>query len=113
MTTDIENAINNILGIAKSGSAERKKRGRRPNEEQPVWSLNFYEPDKNITYALISMCIKEDFGQTLEQLAARVSACKGRPKSECLKVLRNLSDCGKLGYYDDYSQFFCTWKGAM
>ncbi len=113
ITSDIERAINNIFGISTEKPATKKKRGRRPLEKQPIWSLNFYEPDKNITYAVISMCIKEDFDQTLEQLATRVSACKARPKAECLRILRNLSDCGKLGYYDDYSLRFCTWKGEI
>ena len=114
MTTDIEREIFEIFGITpQHPSNEKRKRGRRPNAEQPTWSLDFYEPERNITYALISMCIKDDFDQTLPQLAARLAACKGRPKSECLKILKNLSECGKLGYYDDYSRIFCPWRGEF
>ncbi len=114
--TDIERAINDILGISYENKANpeiKPKRGRKALGNRPTWSLNFYEPDKNTTYAVISMCIKEDFDQTLDQLAARVSACKARPKAECLKILKQLSDCGKLGYYDDYTLRFRTWKGDV
>lgn len=114
--TDIEREINNILGIATredKPSAAPPRRGRPPLEKQPIWSLNFYEPTGNITYAVISMCIKEDFSQSFDELATRVSRCKERPKSECLKVLRELRECGKLGYYDDYTLRFHTWKGGF
>lgn len=114
--TDIEREINDILGIAtleEKSSVTPHRRGRPPLQKQPIWSLSFYEPTRNITYAVISMCIKEDFGQSLDELAARVSRCKERPKAECLKVLRELRDCGKLGYYDDYTLRFHTWTGGF
>ena len=110
----IEREIDDILGLTHEKRKPRhpRKRGRRALEKQPTWALDFYEPTKNITYALISMCIKEDFEQSLEELAARVSRCKSRPTAECLKVLRDLENFGKLGYYDDYSLRFRTWKGG-
>lgn len=112
--SDTERAINAILGIPQMSTVPQvRKRGRRPNDEQPIWSLNFYEPDKNITYAVISMCIKEDPDQTFDELCQRVSKAKCRPVSECKKILNRLRECGKLGYYDDYSLLFCTWKGAI
>ncbi len=113
--TDIEREINDILGITpdKKPPANPQRRGRPRRGIQPIWSLNFYEPTRNTTYALISMCIKEDFDQSLDELAMRVSRCKERPKSECLKVLRELRECGKLGYYDDYTLRFHTWKGGL
>ncbi len=115
MNSDIEREICDIFGITptKEPLPKPRKRGRRPLEKPPIWSLNFYEPTKNITYALISMCIKEDFDQSMDELATRVSKCKGRPKAECLKVLHEIRDSGKLGYYDDYTLRFHTWEGGI
>lgn len=113
--SDIEREINDILGIAPEGKppVSPQRRGRPPLKKQPVWSLDFYEPTRNITYAVISMCIKEDLEQSLDELATRLSRCKERPRSECLRVLRELSLCGKLGYYDDYTLRFRTWTGGV
>ena len=104
----IEKAIDEILGI-KSAHAP-KKRGRRKLPQTHIWSLAFHDPYHNVTYALISTCIKEDFDQSLEQLALRLSIWKSRPKSECLRVLRRLKRSGRLGYYDE-SCVFRTWNG--
>ena len=115
ITSDIEREICNIFGVTPDAEipSQPRKRGRKPLEKQPIWSLNFYEPTKNITYAVISMCIKEDFDQSIDELATRVSKCKGRSKRECLKVLHDLKISGKLGYYDDYTLRFHIWEGGM
>ncbi len=111
-SNEIENAINEILGISdkKESLFSPKKRGRRKLPRQKIWSLDFYDPQQSITYALISICIKEDFDQSLEQLAMRLSIWKSRPIRECMRVLRKLKKTGKLGYYDE-SRVFRTWNG--
>lgn len=109
---EIENAINEILGISEQTklSDAPKKRGRKKLPKQKIWSLDFYDPQQSITYALISICIKEDFDQSLEQLAMRLSIWKSRPLRECMRVLRRLKKAGKLGYYDE-CRVFRTWNG--
>lgn len=52
------------------------------------------------TIAHISMCIEEDFNQTLEELAARVAESKECPYDEALKVLTGLREQNRLVYYD-------------
>ena len=114
-TSDIEQEICAIFGITPNTETQPqpRKRGRKPLEKQPIWSLNFYEPTRNITYAVISMCIKEDYDQSLDELATRLSKCKGRSKSECLRILTDLKNSGKLGYYDDYTLRFHIWEGEI
>ena len=99
-----------VLGAVRS-TKQKRKRGRQYKAPSPVWALQFYEPEKNRSFALISMCIKEDPDQSLEQLALRLSTNKRRPPSECLKILKILRERGKLGYYDDSSRIFRTWNG--
>ncbi len=108
----IEDAINEILGISTKKPTERikKKPGRRKLPPTHIWSLAFYNPYHNVTYALISTCIKEDFNQSMEQLALRLSIWKSRPVGECLRVLRRLKKSGRLGYYDE-NYIFRTWNG--
>lgn len=109
-TSEIELLIDEILCIKKEEPSQKRPRGRQRKEKPPLWSLSFYDPNKNTTFALISMCIKDDFDQSLEQLALSLSAYKSRPPRECLSVLRRLLDCGKLGYYDD-NRVFRVWHG--
>lgn len=115
---EIERAIDYILGISHDEAEAKKeaepkiprKRGRKKLEYIPVWALEFYNPMKNRTFALISMCIKEDFEQSMEELALKVAINKGRPPMEALAVLRSLKESGMLGYYDsDY--VFRRWHG--
>ncbi len=82
-----------------------KRRGRRPIPKNPVWAVDPFSQDKSVTSALISMCIKEDFNQTLLELARKLSELKDRPQSECLAVLRDLKKRGHLGYWDDSFTF--------
>jgi len=107
-STEIERAIDIILGIEPE--KKKKKRGRKHKPKPPVWSLDFYDPANNRTYALISMCIKEDFEQSLEKLALRLSTEKGVHPTECLSVLLDLREAGRLGCYDD-SLIFRMWHG--
>ena len=108
---EIEKAIEEILGIPDTKpKQEPRKRGRKPQGEIPVWSLEFYNPYKNRTFALISMCIKEDLNQSIEQLALKLSAYKCRKVSECLLVLRRLQRNNLLGYYDN-EQRLRKWDG--
>lgn len=109
-TPDIEQMIEDILGLSKPAPVIKRPRGRARKEKPPVWSLCFYDASKNTTYALISLCIKEDPDQSLEQLALRLSAYKSRPPRECLRILKKLKAAGKLGYYDE-DRFFRSWQG--
>ncbi|MBQ9986378.1 MAG: hypothetical protein IJP38_08745 [Oscillospiraceae bacterium] len=107
---ELDRIIDEILALGAPPKPEiKRKRGRQRKAPSPTWALQFYEPDKNRSYALISMCIKENPDQSIEQLALRLSANKGRPPSECLEVLMTLRETGKLGYYDDISRVFRTW----
>ncbi len=114
MTTEIERIIDEILTPAEEETPVRvpKKRGRRKNPPIPVWALDFYNPTGNRTFALISMCIKEDLNQSIEQLALRLAAYKAVSPTLALKVLSSLSICGKLGYYDDKTLHFIPWYGT-
>ena len=89
----------------------KRKRGRPyiGDELNVIWKIEREKPHKNITIATISMCIKEDRKQTLQQLAERVSECKNRPVDECLEVLRGLLDRGELGYYSDTTLLWRAW----
>lgn len=89
----------------------RKRRGRIAAPEQPIWCVDPFSQRYSVTSAVISMCIKEDFYQTLPELADKLSILKSRPKSECLAVLRDLKKRGHLGYYDDEFEFI-IWPEA-
>ena len=113
---DIECAIEKILALGekKEDKAEpirvKRRCGRPARSNIPVWALSFYHPTDNRTFALISMCIKEDFGQSLEELAMRLSLNKMRSPAECISVLRRLRTFGLLGYYDA-NRSFRVWHG--
>ena len=113
---DIMAEIEKILMLGESDtvadtaeSESPRRRGRKPTRDSiPIWSLSFYNPKRNRTFALISMCIKDDFEQSLSSLALRVAMCKKRPAGECLAILRDLKRHGLLGYYDD-DRIFRLW----
>ncbi len=108
-TIDINRAVEYILSPAIPAEVKQKKpRGRHKKEVPPIWALEFFNPEKNRTFALISMCIKDDYNQSIEELAGRLSELKARPPHECLSVLRKLSQKGKLGYYDS-NMVFRLW----
>lgn len=115
---DIEREIEKILSLGDKGTEKasveqptRKKAGRPATRHLiPVWALDFDDPMGNRSYAIISMCIKEDYSQSLSELATRLALCKNRPHDECLAILLRLRDDGHLGYYDDETQIFCNWK---
>ena len=75
----------------------------------PVWAVNPFSRENSVTCAVISMCIKEDFKQTLPQLADRLSKLKERPPGECLAVLTDMRKRGHLGFFDDEFNFN-PWK---
>lgn len=110
-TKELDRIIDEILslGTEKSKKREPGKPGRRKKERSPVWALRFSNPEGNRTFALISMCIKEDPDQSMHQLALRLSAYKSRPPAECLEVITLLREKGQLGYYDDATLMFRTW----
>ena len=111
-TTEIERAIERILCIEKATEAPPKRpRGRQKKETPPVWALEFFDPEKNRTFALISMCIKDNYNQSINDLAKRLSHLKSRPFEECLKKLKRLAKEGKLGYYDS-NLIFRLWSGT-
>lgn len=110
-TNETERAIEEILGVSKPDlPMPSRQRGRSKKPRAPIWSLEFYNPDRNRTFALISMCIKDDFNQSIRQLALRLSVYKSRPPMECLNILRMLKNAGRLGYYDS-DRVFRTWHG--
>lgn len=88
------------------------KRGRpyAGVESDLIWKVERGDPKRNVTITTISMCIKEDMGQSLAELAERVAKCKNRPIPESLAVLRELHDSGKLGYYDDVTMNWKRWE---
>ncbi len=87
----------------------RVRRGRKPYPPGRVWNVDRGDPEHNATIAVISMCIKDDFGQTFRALAERVADAKGRPLGECIAVLEELRDKGELGYYDDMTRVWIRW----
>lgn len=112
-TTDIERAIEYILCIEENKEAvvPKRSRGRQKKEAPPVWALEFFNPEKNRTFALISMCIKDNLNQSINDLAKQLSLLKSRPFEECLGVVRKLAKSGKLGYYDS-NLIFRLWSGT-
>ena len=119
---EIERAIESILALGEK-KAEKPAPAPEPREEPkpkktgrpvsrgeiPVWAIDYNDPANNRSLALISMCIKEDYSQTLRELAMRLALCKSRSPDECLEKLFALRAAGHLGYYDDETRFFCIW----
>ena len=119
---EIERAIELILALGKKEEKKKtaektmqpkiKKKAGRPATRSsiPVWAIDYDDPANNRTLALISMCIKEDYSQSLRELAMRLALCKSRSPDECLQKLLWLRDEGHLGYYDDETRVFCIWE---
>lgn len=102
--------MDDIARILMAGKS--KHAGRRPlyrSKKPPIWQCDRNDPANNVTLALISMCIKEDMEQSIENLAIRGAANKERPVEECLAVLRELRDKGDLGYYDRMTKEWTEW----
>ena len=100
---NIEREIEKLLGIDENGGAAKPRKTGRPSTRYliPIWAISEEKSSKTRTLALISMCIKEDMSQSIEELAARVARCKDRPYSESLAVIRDLEERDKLGYYNE------------
>ena len=79
----------------------KRKKGRQKVGELPIWAVGDEATSRRRTFALISMCIKDNPRQSLSALAERVSELKQRPYGECLAVLRELRKKGELGYYNE------------
>ena len=119
---EIERAIELILALGKKEAEKpatekkeqpkiKKKAGRPATRDNiPIWAIDYDDPANNRTLALISMCIKEDYSQTLRELAMRLALCKSRSPDECLEKLLWLRNEGQLGYYDDETRVFCIWE---
>ncbi|MBQ2742313.1 MAG: hypothetical protein IJF32_05860 [Oscillospiraceae bacterium] len=73
--------------------------GRPAQPKLPIWAVDPFDAKNSSTCAVISMCIKEDYKQTLRELAERLAVCKDRPVNECMAVLRELKKKGHLGYF--------------
>lgn len=111
-TYELDTMIDNIL-VLNQGEApvpQKKQRGRRKKAPSPTWALDFYNPAGNRTFALISMCIKDDFDQSIAELALRVAAYKSVSPAKAQEVLLHLKKRGQLGYYDDKTLHFVKWK---
>ena len=111
---EIDTIVDEILKTAddKTSVTVKKARGRRKRDPIPTWALDFYNPARNRTFALISMCIKDDFDQSIEELAFRVAKQKSVSPAKALEVLLNLKARGQLGYYDNITRHFINWRGT-
>ena len=111
-TFDIERALEYILCVEENKKTPQKRpRGRQKKDTPPIWALDFFNPEKNRTFALISMCIKDDYNQSIYELAEKLSILKSRSFDECLAILGRLAKSGKLGYYDS-NLIFRLWSGT-
>lgn len=73
--------------------------------------FDFDGPGHGTTLAHISMLIKEDMLQTLDELAERLAEERYMGKKECLTVLEELEQKGKLGYFsEDGKMCWIPWK---
>ncbi len=105
---NIDLAIDDILRKEEETCEQEKQ--EQPAKRRGPWALHFYDPERNLSFALISICIKENPFQSIEELALRLSIWKLRPVAECLSVLRHLKKKGMLGYYDEF-RVFRAWNG--
>lgn len=95
------------------GAVEDKIRrfGSSKNLSDDCWQLEFKNPNNDASFALISMCIKEDFKQDINTLSRKLAKIKRIKISECRMRIEELYEKGLLGYFDkDY--YFCRWKPA-
>lgn len=85
-------------------------RGRRKSPRPPVWMLDFNGPGHGTSLAHISMLIKEDKYQTIEELAERLADDRELTERECLRVLKKLNRKNRLGYFSDEDMRWIPWK---
>ena len=113
-TYELDTMIDDILALnqREAPAATKKRRGRRKKAPSPVWALDFHNPAGNRTFALISMCIKDNFEQSIEELALQIATLKSVSPAIALRVLLQLKESGKLGYYDNKTLRFVQWKEA-
>lgn len=111
-TYELDAMIDNILSLNQPEAPVplKKKRGRRKKAPSPIWALDFHNPAGNRTFALISMCIKDNFEQSIEELALQIATLKSVSPATALKVLLQLKKRGQLGYYDSKTLRFAQWK---
>lgn len=69
-------------------------------KQYPIWD---FEP-MSATFAVISLCIKDDLSQSLEALAHRLADVKCEPVEVCYSKLKELKEKGELYYYNKYYQ---------
>lgn len=73
--------------------------------------LDFDGPGHGTSLAHISMLIKEDKYQTIEELAERLADDRGLTNWECLRVLKKLNRKKRLGYFsEDGKMRWTPWK---
>ncbi len=111
-TYELDTIIDDIL-VLDQGDAPvppKKTPGRPKKAPPPTWALDFYNPSGNRTFALISMCIKDDFSQSIEELSLRIATYKSVSPASALKVLLRLKERGQLGYYDNKTRHFIKWR---
>lgn len=99
-----------VLGQGKAPALPKRKRGRRKKAPSPIWALDFHNPAGNRTFALISMCIKDNLNQSLEELALQIAALKSVSPANAMETLLKLRERGQLGYYDSKTLRFVQWK---
>ena len=111
-TYKLDAIVNEILmpGNMHMYAPTEKKRGRRRKSPSPTWALDFYNPAGNRSFALISMCIKDNLNQSIDELALRVAKQKSVSPASAMQVLLDLKERGLLGYYDDKTLHFIKWK---
>lgn len=111
-TYELDTMIDNILALnqGEAPALPKKKRGRRKKTPSPIWALDFHNPAGNRTFALISMCIKDNFEQSIEELALQIATLKSVSPATTLKILLQLKERGQLGYYDNKTLRFAQWK---
>ena len=111
-TYELDAIIDDILMLRRVEvpAPPKKSRGRRKKAPTPTWALDFHNPAGNRTFALISMCIKDDFNQSIEELAFRIATHKSVSPASAMKVLLLLREQGHLGYYDNKTLHFIKWK---
>ena len=69
-------------------------------KQYPTWDFR----PMSATFAVISLCIKDDMSQSLEELAHRLADVKYEPVEVCYKKLKELQAKGELYYYNKYYQ---------
>ncbi len=111
-TYELDTIIDDILACEQKEIPvlPKKARGRHKKEPLHTWALDFYNPAGNRSFALISMCIKDNPEQSIEELALRVAKHKSVSPASALEVLLNLKERGQLGYYDNITRHFIKWK---